>query len=164
MGNSSHRPVTDHARQRITERTSLSLSRFKKKASYIFKHGYKLSRFIDPLYSYLCSKRIDGGFYDIRVWETYVFIYDTRQKRLLTVYPVPEEYLPVDNFLVNSGSPCILWLCKDGVSCYVCEGDSLTDDIGEAIEFRTKQKAMNYIKNNNTITVLVKQGWRIIVL
>ena len=159
-----NKPVTDHAKQRITERTDIPLSNAKRISDHVFKNGYKLRVFTGDLYDYLCSKRIDGGHYDIRVWEDYIYIYDTQQKRLLTVYPIPTEFLPISDYFNRSSSPSIIWVRGFGTSQYVCEGDMLTDDIGLAVEFRTVQKAKNYIKNNRTLAVLVKQGYDIIIL
>ena len=159
-----NKPVTDHAKQRITERTSIPLSEAKKIAKHVFKNGFKLRQFSGEFYDYLCGKRIDGGQYDIRVWEDMVYIYDTRQKRLLTVYPIPTEFLPISDYFNRSSSPSIIWVRGFGTSQYVCEGDMLTDDIGLAIEFGTVQKAKNYIKNNRTLSVLERQGYEIIIL
>ena len=156
--------TTKHAKKRISERTDLSLSQFNKKASFIFKHGYKLRRFEGALYEYLCSKSIDGHGYVLRVYEDLIFIFDSRKRTLVTVYPIPEELLPISNYLVLSGSPSIIWLHKDGSSLYVSEYDAFTDDIGEAIEFGTEQKARNFIKNNNKISIMIKQGWEVIII
>ena len=162
-----NRPVTHHAKERLTERTSLSLKNFKKQSTFIYKHGYKIRCFTGELYSYLVSKQLDGGEYVVRVWEEYVFIYNSRLKRLLTVYPIPECYLPISQYLLDGSNsePAIIWIkMPDGSSQYVSEHDSLTDDIGAALEFGTKQKATNFVKNNRVLSVLEKQGAKVIVL
>jgi len=160
-----HKPVTDHAKKRIIERTEITLKNAKKLSKHVFKYGYKLRQFTGEFYEYLNSKRIDGGFYDIRVFENHIFVYDTVQKRLLTVYQIPPKYLPVEKFLNKTKSPCLIFIkYPDYTYKYVAECDMLTDDIGLAIEFRTKQKAQNYIKNNYTLAILIKQGCEINIL
>ena len=167
--NNLNKPVTDHAKQRITERTDISLSDIKKLSKHIYKYGYRLSRFTGDLHTYINSKQIDGGHYSIRVFNNYIYIFDSELKRLLTVYPIPEEYLPVSNYFNTESSPCIIWVrSPEGVSQYISEGvngsNMLTDDIGRAVEFHTKQKAINYVKNNHMLRVLEKQGYEIIIL
>lgn len=160
-----HKPVTDHAKQRISERTSLPLKNFKNVSSHIYKHGYRIRSFSGELYEYLNGKQLNGGQFAVRVYEDNIFIFDSEQGRLLTVYPVPERFLPISRFREVASAPCIIWVKGiDGSSQYVCECNMLTEDIGEAVEFRTRQKANNYVKNNNVLNTLERQGYEIIVL
>ena len=139
------RPVTFHAKERTLERTR---------------------RFEGAFYDYLCSKQINGCGYILRVYEDNVYIFDAILKRLLTIYPVPEEYLPVSSFFVSDRCPCIIIASfPDGHSEYVCSDSTvLTGDIALATEFRTKQKAENFLRNNNWLSALERQGVKFVVL
>lgn len=148
-----------HGTKRIIERTDLSLKKLDKTLSHIYEAGYRLRHFEGDFYSYLLSKRIDGAGYDLRVYEDNIYIFDCVNKILVTVYPIPARYLPFEKFISHSSSPCLVFIrYNDGHIEYVCEADTLDTDIGLAIEFRTRQKAMNYIKNNNNLRILKKQG------
>ena len=154
-----HKPITNHAKERTLERTDMTLVDVKKASAFAYKHGYKVRHFKGEFYEYLNSKQIRGSNFIIRVYENNVYIFDAHLKRMLTIYPVPLEFLPVENWLCEEGSPCIILVSVDGHWEYVCEGGFLTNDIGSATEFRTVQKAENYIKNNNWISVMCKQGY-----
>ena len=108
------RPITHHAKQRSNERTDYSIPELKKASSFALKHGYKIRAFSGELYDYLYSKQIRGADYIVRVYENNIYIFDARLKRLLTIYAVPEEYLPVENYLHIQGSPCIILVSVDG--------------------------------------------------
>ena len=159
-----NRPITHHAKERTLERTSYSLSELKSKSQYAFKHGYKIRAFSGELYDYLYTKQIRGANYIVRVFENNIYIFDAKLKRMLTIYPVPEEYLPVENYLHIHGTPCIILVSVNGHWEYVCETGFLTTDIAEATEFRTVQKAQNYIKNNNWISVMCSRGYEFKVM
>ena len=161
-----NRPVTYHAKERTLERTDISLSDIKEKSKSAYKYGYKIRRFEGAFYNYLCSKQINGCGYVLRVYEDNVYIFDAILKRLLTIYPVPSEFLPVSNFFNVGSSPCIIIASfPDGHSEYVCSDSTvLTGDIALATEFRTKQKAENYLKNNTWLSALERQGVKFIVL
>lgn len=160
-----NRPVTNHAKERTLQRTDISLADIKKQSENAYKHGYKIRKFTGDLYEYLLSKQIDGGLYVVRVYEDNIYVFDSVLKRLLTIYPVPEEYLPVSNYFSESASPCLIYIrYPDGHYEYVVNNGSLTDDIGLATEFRTKQKATNYIKNNHILSVLERQGCEVIIM
>ena len=152
-----NRPITHHAKQRTLERTEMNLTELKQNSNFALKHGYKIRNFSGELYEYLNSKQLRGANYLIRVYENNIYIFDARLKRLLTIYSIPEAYLPIDNYISQNGSPCIILVSVDGHREYVGE-TGLVDDIGVALEFRTVQKAQNYIKNNNWVSVMIRQG------
>jgi hypothetical protein len=159
-----NRTITNHAKERTLQRTEMNLTELKQASSFAFKHGYKVRNFSGEFYEYLNSKQLRGAHYKICVYEDYIYVFDTRLKRMLTIYPVPEEYLPISQWITDNTSPCIILVSVDGHWEYVCEGGFLTTDIAEATEFRTVQKAENYIKNNNYMSVMIKQGHEIKVM
>lgn len=164
-----NRPITHHAKERTLERTDYSIAELKSKSQHAYKYGYRIRAFSGELYDYLYSKQICGANYIVRVFENNIYIFDAQLKRMITIYPVPEEYLPVENYLHTRGSHCIILVSVDGHWEYVCEGSYgrsgfLTTDIAEATEFRTVQKAQNYIKNNNWISVMFSRGYEFKVM
>ena len=167
MKHKNRRYVTKHANRRISQRTDLDLTGVNSDDFYyaVYDQGFRLSRFEGDLYDYLLSKRIDGSALDIRVYKDNIFVIDTRQKRIVTVYAVPENLLPVEAYFLSSATPCIIVIKnKDGTREYVAEDGSFVTDIALAMEFRTNQKAMNYRKNNRNIANLIKQGCEVIIL
>lgn len=168
MKHRSNRKITVHARQRLSERTDLNLVGVNSSDFFfeVYNKGYRLNRFEGDLYSYLLTKRIDGSLYDIRVYKNIIYVIDTRQKRIITVYPIPSNLLPVEAYFVSSASPCIIVIRGIGENGreYVYEDGSFGNDIALAMEFRTNQRAQNFIKNNHIITTLKKQGCEVIVL
>lgn len=157
---------TSHSKQRAYERTELSTPELKQKTKQAYKSGIRLHALTGELYEYIRARQIDdGGHFVVRVFENNVYIFDARRQKLMTIYPVPEELLPIENYLSNSGSPCLIFLTSpNNEKTYVAEDCSFTDDIGLAIEFRTTQKATNYIKNNKNISILLKQGYTVDIL
>ncbi len=157
------RPVTKHAKQRFKERTDVAEKDYLEVSQNAFKYGHKIRKFTGELYEYLKTKSIDGYSYTVRVYEDKIFIFDTVLKRLLTVYPIPEEFLPIENFFVdqNSARPCIIVIDRNK---YLCEGGNITDDIALALEFKTEQRCNNYIKNDYVLKLLQRQGHIIEVL
>lgn len=156
--------ITQHAKERTLERTDMSLPDVRKASNLAYKHGYKVRAFKGAFYDFLNSKQIRGANYLVRVYEDNIYIFDARLKKMMTIYPVPSEFLPIGAWISESASPCIILVSVDGHWEYVCEGGAngtgfLTEDIGLATEFRTKQKAQNYIKNNNWISVMEAQGY-----
>lgn len=159
--------ITNHAKQRTLERTDYKLSELKNISKHVFRYGYHIRRFSGDFYEYLRSKQISGSNYSVRVYKNHVYIFDTIQRRLLTVYPVPEQFVPVSNFFNTESTPTIIWLRPPYNNSYknlYVSNLTVTEDIGLATEFRTRQKAENFIKNNNTISQLVRQGYEIVFL
>lgn len=107
--------------------------------NHIYKYGHKIAEYNSPFYEYLLTKQLDGDHTSVIVYNNSIYIFDNRQKRLLTVYPVPNEYLPTKQYLGALECRCAI-LFNDN---YITEGNS-----SEPIIFRTKQGAINYVKNS----------------
>ena len=134
--------VTRHAYQRYSQRTELKTNQRTHDAKQAWKHGYKIGEFKDPFYTYLYEKQLSGDRTGIKVWGENIYVFDNRHKRLLTVYPVPEEFLPIKNFLGTDNFPCVIQI----------NGDYFATEDGEnPIIFKSKQSANNYIKNNHDL-------------
>ena len=124
---------TRHAKMRACQRKIDT-----KNINHIYKYGHKIKEYNEPLYSYLLTKQLDGDHTSILIYGDNIYIFDNRQKRLLTVYPVPNEYLPTKQYLGALECRCAILFNGN----YITEGNS-----SEPIIFRTKQSAYNYVKN-----------------
>lgn len=125
--------ITHHAKMRAYQR-KIDASNI----NHIYKYGHKIAEYNEPLYSYLLTKQLDGDHTSILIYGNNIYVFDNRNKALLTVYPVPVEYLPTKHFLGVEYCPCVIYFEGEPIS----EGNST-----EPIIFRTKQNAYNYVKN-----------------
>lgn len=80
---------TDHSMQRLLERTHFTSAKTLKRVSKI---GIPIERFRNypKLYNWLCSI---SPYKRVKVYEGYVFIYNLRSDRCITLYPIKDEYL-----------------------------------------------------------------------
>lgn len=159
--------ITVHARRRFTERSDFSSSEQQINSKQAFLCGNKIHRYKEPFYSYLNERQMCCGTHTVKVYNEYVYIFANDTKKLVTVYPVPDCYLPSSDYLIkgNEVEPCIIRLtAPDGANFYINEKGGLTTDIALAEEFRTKQRAINHIKNNGVISVCERNGYRVVVI
>ena len=131
--------ITHHAYQRFSERTKFNSRQKNHNANQAYKHGYNISRFTGEFYEYLLTKQLDGDRTTVKILDTNIYIFDNRQHKLITVYPVPVEFLPVNKFLETKPERCVIQF-KNGE--FLTEGNS-----DEPIVFRSVQTANNYVKN-----------------
>lgn len=134
--------ITRHAYRRFSERTEFSAKQRNHNANQAWKCGYKIAQFMEPFYSYLNSKQLEGDRTSVKVFGENIYVFDNRHKRLVTVYPVPEEFLPIKQYVCKPSSPCVI---KVNDSWYVSEdGENPT-------VFKSIQSANNYVKNNHSL-------------
>lgn len=148
--------LTDHSKVRFDERTNISAASRTDVATAAFKKGYEFAEFKEPLATFLKSISYDDGKYVAKIYKEYVYIFNNYHgHRLLTVYSIPEEYLPVEKYLIpeNELESCMIALTskKDGKILFWSECSAPTDDICEALEFKTQIRAQNYINNNKEL-------------
>lgn len=148
--------ITNHARKRYAERTDVRLTLEDAKEAY--KNGYKPHRFFGNFNDFLMCRPINYGKQSIRVYNGRIYVFENETKTLLTLWNVPEEYGDYRDWLVTSPKAketchCLILIKseKDGTVRYVAQGGELTDDIVQALEFRTEARARNYISNNRNI-------------
>ena len=145
--------TTFHAKIRYKERTNYSEEEIKKLADIAFKHGYRLRRFRGHFFHYLICRQKRGYGHSVRVYDNHVFIFDNVSRLLLTVYPVPDWYLPVSRWFIDSedesGGRCFIKVTDSyGEVSYIGMDQRLTDDIGLAMEFKSRSRANVFVKNN----------------
>lgn len=142
--------ITRHGYRRLSERTSFTPSQKNHNVNQAWKYGKKLSAFIDPFFSYLLTKQHYGEKTSVKVYDGFIYVFDNRYHKLITSYPVPEEYIPTKKYEGSEACPCVI-LVDD--SWYVSE------DGEERTVFHSKQKAYNFILNNSNL-----EGHRVVVI
>lgn len=148
--------LTNHSKKRLQQRTDYNVAEYEKLANIAFRKGYEAMDFVGELSDYiqsLCSKQ---GAYVAKVYNGVIYIFNNYLgHRLLTVYKVPEEYLPTNKFLIDSKSLCrcniILEDRETKESFYWSMDNDLTEDIDCAAEFSSQPKARNFINNNGSL-------------
>lgn len=149
--------ISDHAKLRFQERTTLTKNEQHNITQNAYKHGHAISRFVEPFFTYLNERQLNGHYYSVRVYDRYIFVFDNQKKVLVTIYPIPDEYLPIENFLHEHSTPTIIMLVpkdKSLATLFVMEGEKFTEDIAKALEFKNREKALNYIKNNYSLRAI----------
>lgn len=90
--------LTEHAKQRNKERFGVANNRIKE----IMLGGYTIADFDGEFYFYLyCTQHKRRGAINIKVKDDMMVIYNKRSQRAITVYKVPEKFLPVEKYLVK---------------------------------------------------------------
>lgn len=146
--------LTQHSKVRAAQRFSADNVLTEAKAKKAFKYGKEFTYFIGKLYNYLKEKQDikHNGHVILKVFDDYVWIFQNGYgHRLVTVYKLPEEFLPVDDFIDSERNPAIITLTnkKTGLTYYWgTEGmvPGLYDET--IIDFTSRVKAKNYIANN----------------
>ena len=152
--------LTTHSKLRFKQRTDLqTIDNQEQNAEAAFKNGYGFAQFKEPIFSFLKDLGYDsGGRYVPKIYNDCVYIFNNiGGHRLLTVYKVPEEYLPIEEYLIRDDElqKCIIMLThKDTGEKFYGNGWGIADDIDEALEFTSQIKANNFINNNNQIKEL----------
>lgn len=90
--------VTKHGRKRLKERNInqgrngiFTSARLRGKTSFYFEGEFR---------DYLISRMSSG--IQVKVYKNNIYIYSRNSKNLITTYPVPEKYLPVEQYLVDN--------------------------------------------------------------
>lgn len=152
--------LTRHSKIRGEQRLAGGVSA--DKAAKAFKKGKEFSSFKGELSEYIRQKCSDNGRYVAKVYDDALYIFENRLGcRLLTVYKLPEELLPIEKYLIENDElepKCIMLTDKlTGKIAYLTEFGEITEDICEAVEFKNQKKAANYLANNRRLQELRAQ-------
>lgn len=90
--------VTRHAAKRVEERVSRKLKP-NKVFNKALKQGRSLSEFYGDFREYLESKLHNYKHTDVKVYDNNVYVYNN--KVMITVYPVPEKYRPIKDYMTR---------------------------------------------------------------
>lgn len=91
--------ITQHGKIRMRERIHPSQRKITL-FNLAKKYGYVAKDFIPPLSHYLQSKS-EGKKKKVKIYQNNVFIYSKNTKKLITVFPVPEKYQPINQFFIS---------------------------------------------------------------
>lgn len=98
--------ITKHGKIRIEERLGKEFNN-KNLLKAVFKYGYPKEFFSPEFYRYLNNKSKKGS--HIKVYNGFVFIISKSKNTLITTYPIPERFLPIENHLINPGKSKLLY-------------------------------------------------------
>lgn len=93
--------VSSHGKTRMQERLNV-YNTYKSTISNVRIKGKSVEYFHGPLYYYLTRKKKG----QIWVYKNNIYVFGTKynKKKLITVFPVPKRYLPVEKFLIGEAT------------------------------------------------------------
>lgn len=84
---------TKHGYLRVKERTTITDNEINTLSSYAIKNGVNYNEIIDgPLKMFVWNKQRKGN-KRVKLYRGYVFIFFLNSRRLITCYPIPDEFL-----------------------------------------------------------------------
>ena len=139
--------ITDHGRIRLKERTNITrpkLSHINK----ILKNGKSSEDYKDEFKKYLEKKGIGGA--KVKVYDNQIYIFSRNTKRLITTYPIPERFIPINNYEFKSKKSILIGKARYlyGKPITICFQDKRKHDLRGYI-------TNIFIDNNNKKIVLV---------
>ena len=95
--------ISEHAKMRAAERLSMTrrdeiVHKFRSALMY----GLSPSNFKGPFYAYLMSKLRKNKYCTVKIYCDFVYVH--RKNKLITMFPVPEKYLPIKQWLSKNYS------------------------------------------------------------
>lgn len=134
--------ISKHAYKRFIERTDFTPNQRNHNANQAWQYGYKIGQFCGEFYTFLNDKQLGGDRTSVKIWAENIYVFDNRHRTLITVYPIPKQFIPVKRFLGKDNYPCVIEV----------NGNYLISEDGEhPTVFKSKQSANNYIKNNASL-------------
>jgi len=145
--------LTKHSKDRFNQRTDFNETVRQQNAKKAFRSGYEFSNFVDPVYSFLKGICYESGRYVAKIYKDYIYIFNNENgHRLLTVYKVPDQYLPLDKYLIKNEELARCWIALEnkatGELSYWSECGGIAENLEDILEFRNQIAAENYINNN----------------
>ena len=92
---SNQNRITLHGKVRMKERTDFSLTN-SSMSKVIYMKGKSSSFYKGAFYKYLFSKSNNNV--KVKVYKNNIYIFTKNKKKLITTYPVPEKYLPLEKY------------------------------------------------------------------
>lgn len=141
--------ITTHGKYRLKER----INNNQRNASYlkvVIRKGKNSFFYNEPFKSYLLSKENKRSV--VKVYNDNVFIFTKTGKRLITTYPVPEKYLPADQYEIKTRKAILLektkYLYGKPVLVIKRNNEELKGYITD-IKYSEKDKYINLVDENN---------------
>lgn len=89
--------ATNHSKKRASQRLGVS---YKSERNQLFqnamKYGHPPADFAGQFRSYLDNKTNNKKKIQVKVYDDTIYVY--KNKTIITVFPVPQMYLPIDNY------------------------------------------------------------------
>jgi hypothetical protein len=102
--------MTLHASERFSERLNIRKNKQNIKYKKAKSHGYKINAFKEGEFKEWLSTHI-GNHYDkikehydmsnVLVYDNYLYIYKEINKKLITLYKVPDNFMPISTHLIK---------------------------------------------------------------
>lgn len=152
-----HVAITDHAKERLAERTTISPKNYQWYVDEAFKNGSDYSEFKGDLKIYIEKLCHDQGQFIAKIYGKRIYIFNNDHgHRLLTLYDIPEEYSNLDKYKIHANeyiTDCRIRLTekKSGKEYYWSQYNRLTTDPEEMREFKNQISANKYIHNNYSL-------------
>lgn len=89
---------TKHGKRRVIERVDTS-QKVNSLARIVSKNGKSKDMYNGIFHQYLVSKSSNRA--RVKVYKDNIYIFSKNTKRLITTYPVPDKYLPVEQFEIS---------------------------------------------------------------
>lgn len=105
--------ISRHGKERIEERLGLDFNNkilFKNALMY----GFSKENFSEDLYMFLYNKTLKGA--KIKVYKDFIFVISKNKKKLITTYPIPKCFLPLENFFINTGKSKLLYFTEEFIN------------------------------------------------
>lgn len=97
--------LTRHAIKRTYERTNLDGKSANKLIKELMQFGLPPSAYTGDFYSYLHHIRTKKyNSIGVRVLHNYILLYNKRSRKAITIYPVPEKFLPLDQYIISKNN------------------------------------------------------------
>lgn len=157
--------VSHHAKQRANERLDVA---YKAERNKLFKralkYGHPSADFAGEFAKYLESKKRDKGV-GAKVYDNNIYIY--RNKTIITVFPVPDKYIPINEHFASylKNNPLLMKLYevvdkedilleiilkdKNNVTCALFIDDEFQNFGVGKTEIKAKNSAIKFYLNNN---------------
>lgn len=116
--------VSKHARRRAKERLNVSYKAERNKLfNKALRFGHNTNEFAGEFLDYLNSKTQKHKNTGIKVYDGNIYIYSNRNKLVITTYPVPQKFLPIQeqfaSYLKNNQCLMRLYDVVDKSNVYI---------------------------------------------
>ena len=97
--------LTNHVIKRTSERVDLNGKTANKQVREMMQYGLPPGAFTGDFYSYLHYIRTKKyKSIGVRVMDNYILLYNKNSRRAITLYAVPEKFLPVEQYILSKNN------------------------------------------------------------
>ncbi len=100
------RKITKHGLMRIKERVGESYNERSLLKEVLLKGDTK-ENYSKEFYEYLCQKSVKGA--KIKIYKDFIYILSKNKKNLITVYHVPDNFIPIEQYFIKKGKSDLLY-------------------------------------------------------